>query len=107
MRDRPVRNACEVGDPFVLPGGSEFFRQTSARLGIPGVADFPPIGDHSPGGFTHRFFGMDGCDLPNALVALAVVIRADVEEIVLLPVVPADYLSLAHRVLAPCSGYFF
>ena len=93
MRNRCVRNASEIRDSFIIPGRVEVFCDSSAGLGISGITDFILIGDHHPAGFPDSFFGLFGYDLRDALVALAVVIGADIEEVVVLPVIPAYHLS--------------
>ena len=78
---------------FIIPGRVELFCESSAGLGISGITDFILVGDHHPAGFPDSFFGLFGYDLRDALVTLAVVIAADIEEVVVLPVIPAYHLS--------------
>jgi len=71
-------------DSFIIPGCGELFCESSAGLGISGVTDLILMGDHHSVSFPNSFFGLSGYDLRNALVALAVVIRADIEEVMVL-----------------------
>ena len=57
------------------------------------------MGDDDPPRLPDSFFRLLGDDLCDSLVALAVVIGTDIEELMIFPVVPAHHLSL------PMSGF--
>jgi hypothetical protein len=94
MSDQCVRNASEIGDPFVIPGCVEIFRDSPASLRISGITDFILIGDDDSPCLPNSFFRVLGYDLRDSLVALAVIIGADIEKVVFLPVIPAYDLSI-------------
>ena len=100
MGNRCVGDAFEIGDSSIIPGRAKILCESSAALGVSSVTDFTLIGDYPPVGFSGSFFSLLGYDLSDALITLAVVIGTHIEEIVILPVIPA-YHFLPERELRP------
>jgi hypothetical protein len=94
MGDRCVGDAFKIGDSSIIPGRGKILCEPSTALGVSSVTDFTVIGDYPPAGFSGSFFSLLGYDLRDALITLAVVIGTHIEEIVILPVIPAYHLLL-------------
>ena len=85
-----VLHTLEVRVVLVLPATLELLGPSSAALREPGVADLPFGGQHLSGGGPDGrvYFRTRGAR--DALVALAMIIGADVEDGVVFAVVPSD-----------------
>ena len=82
------------GTRLIIPGRAKILSEPSTALGVSSVTDFTLIGDDPPVGFSGSFISLLGYDLGDALITLAVVVGTHIEEIVILPVMPAYHLLL-------------
>ena len=85
----------------------EFLGDTAAALGEPGIADFLAIHQNLSLGLADSFCHMRRSLLGDALVALAVVVGADIKDGVVFAVVPADehvvFLDKREKIVAALS----
>ena len=90
-------NADEVGLGRVFPAILILFCITATALVETGVADLIAIGQHLSAGFEDGLFDMGTGGLGDTLIALAVVVGTDIEDGVILAVVPADEFIVLSR----------
>ena len=86
---RRVGNALQIGHVTVFPAGAELLGDAPAALAEAGIADLTVVGEHLATRLTDGLLHMGRGLTRDALIALAVVVGADVEERVVLAVVPS------------------
>src|SRR5262249_51701939 len=92
-------------DVLIIPGNGVFLGLSTATLVKPGITDRSVVNQHLAGRFFNGPFRRRRKGLGDSLVALAVVIAADIEILVCLPAIPADDLArLFDRPMARTSG---
>ena len=97
---------AEVGVRLVFPAVLKLFGDAATALGEAGIADVIVVHeDLSVGGLDgFLYFGLGGAG--DALIALAMVVGTDIEELVVFAVVPADNLGIGGDHLAGCGELF-
>ena len=85
-----VATGLEVGIVLLVPAGTEALRGTTAAFREAGVAELVVVDEDFTAGFGHRTAHIVKGFGGDALIALAMVVGADVEEDVVTAVVPAD-----------------
>jgi hypothetical protein len=94
MVNRRVAGAAQVGDGCIFPGIVEFFRPAPAGLVEARVADLPFENQKLSPCRADGLGGQGRYDGADSLVPLAMVVRADVVDVVVFPRVPPDDLSV-------------
>ena len=90
-----TRDGRQVGFRGVLPAILELLRLTAAALREAGVAQLSLIGEHLSACSLHGLGHSRDVGVGDALIALAMVVGTDVEDGVVLAVVPTDAFALA------------
>lgn len=90
-RRRTVAHGLQVVRVAVVPAGGKVFACASATLREARVADVSPaVGEYLPAGLRYGLGSGRIHGAGDALITLAMVVGADVEEVVVFPVVPPD-----------------
>ena len=92
-----VVDADEVGLGRVFPAILELLSLATTALVETGVADLVAIGQYLSAGFEDSLFDMGTGGLGDALITLAVVVGTDIEDGVILTIVPADEFIILSR----------
>src|SRR3989339_2005315 len=90
-----------------LPAGSIVFRHPAACLVIPGIADLTVMNQKYAPRRPYCRRRVSTCPAACSLIALTMIIGADIKKIVILPVIPPDHLFFAFEVAPLTTVHFF
>ena len=93
-----IGKRLEIWHVLILPTCVEGLHHSTAAFRETGITQFTVVGqDLAPGGIDHLTDGLTGHSC-QPLIALAVVIRTDIEAMVILMVIPSDvFMNLGSR----------
>src|SRR5512146_2259996 len=98
-----VGNRCQVGHRQVLPGRGEHLATSAAGFRVAGVADLAIVDEKNTAGVLHGLRCGWGNDLRYSMISLAMVVSADVKQLVIFPVIPAS--DFGFRVPPTAAGH--